>query len=268
MKRFKLLGTLFVWLIWLVSFWYCGFVIFHNAEYSQSSVSAWWLYTAVGSVLCWRFTTNSCNNNWTILDENWNYLADMYDWPIMCIWTWQSFKNNTSSSCNFRSYWGWSTWEFGGSCPTCPDCPTCEEQYTSQECQQEYSLMPISSCNSEYCWLNWLCPVTTWSDCTWSVMSELYINWINHLWAPIINISIPYEQVWDYSYTWDYMNIVISWENSVDYEYMDNIIRTQNSKPNTVDFNNIVSVLLPKFIPWLVIILFILFIFRFIKKIF
>ena len=43
---------------------------------------------------------------------------------------------------------------------------------------------------------------------------------------------------------------------------------TQKEIPNEIDFNNTVSVLLPLFVPGLVLILFIYFIFRLLKKIF
>lgn len=296
MKRFKLLGALFVWLIWLVSFWYCWTIttylkwqtITHDWSNNNIIFACTNVLTTASSDVQSSFSVtysfDSFNVNWTVFLLCANY--SQYNWSLMDIssmWIWNKFSQNltytfTKSQSNKwvgycclqinwynvtnLTYWDYSVTFDTNNVPA-PDCPVCEEQYTSEECQQEYSLMPISSCNSEYCWLNWLCP-----EYTGSTMSELYINWINHLWAPIININIPLEQARDYEYTWDTMNINLSWENNVDYEYMDNIIRTQNSKPNTVDFNNIISVLLPKFIPWLVIILFILFIFRFIKKIF
>lgn len=258
MKRFKFLGALFVWLITLVSFWYCWIV--HNFIQS-SSISSQWIKT-LNNNDCFRFTDNFCARNYTVSDFNWNVVFtarnNYSQSELTCVnWSWYYYTNTYSSSCTIQIY---SLWDWY--CPSC-DCPICEEQYTSEECQQEYSLMPISSCNSEYCWLNWLCPVYTGST-----MSELYINWINHLGALIINISIPLEQAWDYEYTWDVMNINLSWENNVDYEYIDNIIKTQRSTPDDEDLNTIVSWLIPLFVPWLVLIVFIIFIFRFIKKIF
>lgn len=281
MKRFKFLGALFVWLIWLVSFWYCWTL---TLEWSvdKPNLTAWselfhltyrnsWWTKWSFNIVC-RFP----NHNWSsvqmdvVLSSEWN----TYNWSYKF---WNYFNVSSSSSTSYfdllvkNNVATSSTYNFTYTCvitsslipeASCPECPVCE-QYTSEECQQEYSLMPINSCNSEYCWLNWLCP-----EYTWSTMSELYINWINHLGAPIINISIPLEQAWDYEYTWDVMNINLSWENNVDYEYIDNIIKTQRSTPDDEDLNTIVSWLIPLFVPWLVLIVFIIFIFRFIKKVF
>ena len=260
MKRFRLLSTLFIWLIWLVWFWYCWFLITNRGD-SMTQIQIPWNWEVLVEDVCISFSNSNCFPNLKIYNSNgdliWSNFPSFNTSDVWICFIWWQYRvvNAKLWSCYMNS-WKYTDYWFCS-------CPTCEEQYTSEECQQEYSLMPISSCNSEYCWLNWLCP-----EYTWSTISELYINWINHLWAPIINLVFPLEQAWDYSYTWDIMNINLSWENNVDYEYMDNIIRTQNSKPNTTDLNNIVSVLLPKFVPWLVIILFILFVFRFIKKIF
>lgn len=251
MKRFKLLSALFVWLIWLVSFWYCEYVTTTSLSITFQKWQhnfPFWTYDCLFFVNVPSSVTiysSTWYNLWTLAKNS--VVCNIYDTPYY----------NAPSASAYTAYW-FNLW-----IEECEECQTCEDQYTSQECQQEYSLMPISSCNSEYCWLNWLCP-----EYTWSTMSELYINWINHLWAPIINLTFPLEQSWDYNYTWDVMNINLSWENNVDYEYMDNIIRTQHSTPNNTDFNNTISWLIPLFIPWLVIILFIIFVFRFLKKIF
>lgn len=121
------------------------------------------------------------------------------------------------------------------------------------ECQTEYSLVPVDT----------VCPVNENPD--WSAV---YVNEIQHIWWPTINITIPEEYAWDYNYWNDSgLNIVISGFN-VDYEYMDNVINTQKTLPNDIDFNNIVSSIVPLFVPWIVIIFFLYFVFKFIKKIF
>ena len=107
------------------------------------------------------------------------------------------------------------------------------------------------------------CPFNTW-DVQWSA---LFINDIQHIWAPLINITIPEEFEWNYTWSNDEFDLDVVWYN-VDTEYIDWIIRTQKTTPDSYDFNNIVSNLIPLFVPWLVIVLFLWFIFRFIKKIF
>lgn len=134
---------------------------------------------------------------------------------------------------------------------------------TSLECQTEYNLIPISSIDSNYCSVNWLCSEDTW-DVQWSA---LYINDIQHQSSPIIWINIPEEISWDY--TWDESSFYLDINGyNVDSDYINWIIATQSSMPDQSDFNSLVSNVLPLFIPWLVIILFIYFVFRFVKKIF
>ena len=134
---------------------------------------------------------------------------------------------------------------------------------TSMECQTAYSLIPIEEVDTNYAVQNNLCPLES-SGVEWS---SLYINDIQHVSAPEINIYIPEEYNRDYTWDENKFDLYVSGYN-VDYEYIDNIIRTQKSTPNSDDFNNIISWLIPLLVPWLVIILFIRFIFRFVKKIF
>ena len=196
--------------------------------------------------------TVSCNNS---------YLA--YEWFTIP-------KNMTQSEC-ISTYWlitqntcnaQYSGYILPSNCPT----------MSSLECQTNYSLIPISSVDQNYCTSNNLCPsCEECEECSyWSWwVSELFINNINHIGSPRIYMTIPQEISWDYEYTqwWNNMLIDIEWYN-VDYEYMDWVVDIQSYKPNSEDFSSLVSSVLPLFVPWLVIILFIYFLFRFIKKIF
>ena len=125
------------------------------------------------------------------------------------------------------------------------------------ECMTNYSLVPIDSvvCSSG----------SDWS--TWTQWSALYVNEIQHNSAWIVNITIPEEFNWDYTWNDEQFDLVISWYN-VDTDYIAWIIENQTTLPNDIDFNNIVSVLLPLFVPWVVIILFIYVVFKLLKKVF
>lgn len=140
--------------------------------------------------------------------------------------------------------------------------------YDSIKCQTEYSLIPISSVDQEYCTSNNLCPSQDCPVWTWWI-SSVYINDILHVGAPFIYMNIPEEIDWDYAYTqwWTNMNIDVVWYNQ-DTEKIEWIITVQNYKPNSSDFTSLVSNAIPLFVPWLCIILLLYFIFRFIKKIF
>lgn len=152
----------------------------------------------------------------------------------------------------------------------------CQEM-SFEDCQYTYWLMPIDWIDTEYCMSQDLCPAVDINYCVENQLcpaceltwwnSELIINDIQHISAPSITINIPEEFNWDYTWNDEEFIINISWYN-VDTEYISSIITTQNSKPNNIDFNNIVSWLIPLLVPWLVLIAFIYFVFRFVKKYF
>ena len=228
--------------------------------------------------LSWDFSTLSDCVHLNYFDStvtyNWGDIV-----PFVCVYSWV-----------------WIVTEKWGSC-SCPDCPTCNicSPYSWQLDLYYYEDWEFNNWTmygwkySIYLqsWLNWngfedwdsywinvsssvpVCTGDSWNDLSWINWSLLYINDIQHIGAWIINITIPEEINRDYLYTWngDQFDLNVSGYN-VDSAYIDWIIRNQKTLPNNVDFNNIVSVLIPKLIPWLVIILFLLFVFRFIKKIF
>lgn len=127
---------------------------------------------------------------------------------------------------------------------------------TELECMTNYSLVPVSSENPWTVLNSW--------DISWSAV---FINDIQHESAWTININIPSEISRDYTNENDILDIQVEWYN-VDSDYIESIIDTQNSVPSSDDFNLIISDVLPYFVPWIFIILFIYFVFRFIKKVF
>lgn len=259
MKRFKF------WLVWIVLgiFW---LISFSSADFTNilSKAHAWITlggstsdvhYTLPYSIsnnsfICFRPSNNKVTCSFTWFSFWWG-LKDFcyyYTWPTINL---DLYCSNTNSSNSFLYHFHFSNpvlWD----CPECEECETCPEINT-------WDILSWS-CDTNYCVENDLCPVA-------SNFSQLFINDIEHQSAPLINITIPYEYTWDSSVNSWQFDLVISWQN-VDYDYIDNIVRTQNSKPSTEDFNNIITWLIPLFIPWLVIILFIWFVFKFIKKIF
>ena len=187
--------------------------------------------------------TNNNVNNWVWI----NAFTCVSPWTIYVRWT-------ADLNIYMFAEWEWIVPEWS---------------MTSLECQTEYNLIPISSVDSNYCTTNNLCPNIPVCPSGSGSVSNLYINDILHVGSPFINITIPEEISRDYEYTqwWTNMNIDIEGYN-VDYEYVSSVIDLQNYKPDASDLSSIVSGILPLFVPWLVIILFLYFIFRFIKKIF
>ena len=143
---------------------------------------------------------------------------------------------------------------------------------TSFECQQNYDLIPISSVDSNYCEINNLCPSWWWECIEGSWFSDIYIYSNNRYfpltWTNSVFINLPQYLNYNYDYSNWWNDLDIDLWYSVDDSYLSSVKDLQLTTPNQVDLNNIVSWLLPLFVPWLVVILFLYFVFRFLKKIF
>ena len=114
----------------------------------------------------------------------------------------------------------------------------------------------LSSCLSANC------PNNTWNISR----SALFINNIQHIWAPIIRMTIPEELSWDYAYTDSGNNMEIDIEGyNVDYDKINNIVDIQSYKPTDEDFSNIIW-LLADYMPILIIFVWLLFIYKFLTK--
>lgn len=247
MKKY-LLSLLVVWLT-LICFWNCEEInIISSVSMSVNSNGTLNFYPWY----CFRTLSSSY---WAVYDINWNIVSWQWEHPTNynCMnFTW--YVQNIYSNNRNIDYIDISS--------MFPSCPICEEQYTSSECQLEYWLMPIENCNSEFCELNNLC--SSWNlDLSWN-WSALYINDIQHLSAPLIDITIPEEFNWSYTWNDELFELSISWYN-VDTAYIDWIIRTQNYKPTSEDFTKLISLFVP-YSKYLIFLLFIFIIWVWIKK--
>lgn len=259
----KILSTFIIWCIWLISF--CSSIYFSEWNWNRYWSSSIWV-NAGASVnispawnweILWYWTFCITYNRWEC-SYNWNTYSTNWPNKTLCFFNDSSSTVNFSVSCTntYTSkayYYTFSSTELSWSLFECEECEEC------QEC-------PII--DSQYCTDNNLCPssdcpIYTW-DWNWSA---LYINDIQHQSASVIDITIPDEYDWDYTWDEDQFNLNVIWYN-VDTDYIEWIISNQTTKPNQTDLNNIITWVLPLFVPWLVIILFIYFIFKFLKKIF
>lgn len=257
MKKFKFLGLL-SFVLFGINFWYCvdlpssdnvfdeydwyySYQMFTAQAGSQSNPTEVNLSSSYDFV-CMRHDLNTLLY-FSFDRSTWN---GVWVNSFTCVPSWRTIYLywDTTAKIYFFKQWVWIV-----------------PILSSQECQLEYSLIPISEVDSEYCQTNNLCPeVSNW-------LSTLYINDIRHESMPFIYVNIPEEFQRDYS-TWiNDFTIDVEWYN-VDTEYISWVIDTQKNKPSQTDFNNIITDIIPLFVPWLVIILFIYFVFRFLKKIF
>ena len=236
---------------------------------SVSLTVNWWVDNFVYKSSYWNpeilciSNSNKCNNVVYTIGIDWNY-SNNTQTPINTINNW----DNLAYICTIE--WQWFDVVPIWTSSPCVITVYYPDNYTIQQCQTEYNLIPISSVDQNYCTSNNLCPSwwTPW-DCPNVWVSNIWINDIFHPWAFNVIMNIPEEIDRDYAYTnsWQNMNIDVVWYN-VDYDYIDWVVDSQNYKPSSSDLSSIVSQIIPLFVPWLCIILLLYFIFRFIKKIF
>lgn len=129
----------------------------------------------------------------------------------------------------------------------------------SLECQTNYSLIPIENVDVNYCVQNDLCPVP-------DNFSQIFINDLEFQSYPVINIDIPDYITWDYTGTesWFYLSI---W-SGYDVNYINSIIDINSYRPTSEDFTSVFVGGLTLIFPYLVFALFILFVWKLIKRIF
>ena len=328
MKKIQMMKRFWKCLVWLIafglsiiSFWYCTddvATLLNTYTIENITIPQQWWGTLINlqslglqyKTLCIKFIQSN------LMTTDWGPTRNYQGQPWTVYRTWWNWIGDWKYTCTYVSsdpYLNWNS----------PDwINTFDIEYfiledlmatplplmSSLQCQSEYSLIPLSSVDSNYCSSNWLCPsyyvnlsytnsnnsssalisddidLIVW---TWITVDEtespsvfrfdwdfwlwgwsaLYINDIQHVGAPIINITIPEEFNRDYTWTDDQFDLDVKWYN-VDTDYIDWIITKQTTLPNNTDFSNIISWLIPLFIPWLVIIACLYFIFRFIKKVF
>lgn len=287
MKKIRLLTLWLLTLFWLGSF--CNSELLSTTFNNVGGSSwTWELVFDTNSVYCIYASYNNSNRRVFVDFQNFSWYVNthaMNPWPL-CFNVWNNdnilkyefqggsyvqlyyFKVIEYTVCDYSDYVPVSDYN------TClSELNTATWNYLSCQSSISWYVNSLNNCSSNLnscntslssC-LSANCPNNTW-DISWSA---LFINNIQHLWSPVIRITIPEEFDRDYAYTdsWNNMEIDIEGYN-VDTDYISWIIDVQRSKPSSEDFNSIISDVLPLFVPWLVIILFIYFVFKFIKKIF
>ena len=271
----------------LYDFWTEDQNIYNNLcvifDWFSRTSNFWWRIAFVSSVWVW--------NAWQFYDIN--------DPSIHCSsWRRRYFliqSTSTSNKFNINNYYVFDPrilFILNSNLDSCnsdlsscqSDLDTCQNSvgcdYSEYESQIESLSWDLSSCNSlknscisDYgvcssslssCYYDlWNC--RAWV-CDWQYFSNLFINNIQYPSSSNIFVNVPLEFTYTVDLTWNDTDIDIDY--TVDSDYIAWIITTQNSKPTKSDLNYIISSLLPLFVPWLVIILFIYFVFKFIKKVF
>lgn len=236
-----------------------------------------WIYGAF-DFECWQ--------NSTYIFSFSNYVAEKYSTTDVRWFSIVRFND-------FNNYWT-ITYSCTFSWDNIIGVSICSPQYTSEECQSEYDLVSssnlttcqsgLNSCQTSLSWRNNTlnncsnnllscesslasciqsnCPIDTW-DVMWS---SLWINWIQHLWKSVINVSIPDNIYWDYITNDESFDLYIG--SGYDQEYIDWIISINSYSPTSEDFTRIFVSGLTLIMPYIIFALFIVFLWKLIKRIF
>lgn len=252
MKKFLI--SLLISLFWFLWFWYCfEQILNNNITYTLSpryNTITWY------SIIC----STASNNNvrlseggvdlWAWVNGNCYYLED----KTLTLYN----RLGSDVSITFKSF-------VFSDC----SCPSCPPQLTSEQCQSEYNLIPISSINQDYCINNNYCPVVnTWDiECPWEWQSRLLINWIDQDSSNVYQVNIPDYLSYDYvHYSDEVSDLNIEWYNE-DQDYINWIIDTQNYKPTSEDFTSVFMNIIP-YMKIIIFILFLMLVWKMLKKVF
>lgn len=161
-----------------------------------------------------------------------NDLADALDEIDYLSWQLSSCQN--SSNCDYSWY-------------------ILESEVTQNYCEVKYNLITPSDC-----------PNSSWS---WEIMwSSFRVNNFQVMWWRNIYLYIPEWLDWSYTYVDE--NLQVEVENEGDEEYIQSVIDINSYRPTSEDFTSVFVSGLTLIMPYIVIVLFIIFIRKFIKKIF
>lgn len=146
---------------------------------------------------------------------------------------------------------------------SCPDCPICPSL-------SWYILE--SSVDTQYCMLNNLCP-SSW-ECTieGSWFSNVYVysdnNYFPLTWTSNIYVNLPSFLWYTYNYSDNWSDLDIDVENDGNEEYIQSVIDINSYRPTSEDFTDTFVSGLTLVMPYIVIVLFIVFVWKLLKKIF
>lgn len=284
-------------LVW-IALWSVLFASFSSADNLPNST---WNWNGLESIWSYKYSSDALTFNWT---KNYN-LSSNYDFVCLLIsrdsssspqysldnstynnvWSYSIFCLNSNSfylkcpsgTCKVNAYY-FKNWEWfvppiytSQQCQTeyslipissvdqsyCTNnnlCPS-SETMTSLQCQTEYNLIPINEVTANYCKLNFNlinpaeCPIQSGSGAV--NWSSLFINGTQYPWNASISVYIPEYIARSITYNNDENIIDIEWYNA-DEDYINNVIDNEKLTPTNEDFATLINGLI-SFIPYLFI---------------
>ena len=239
-KLFLLLFSLFVW-----------FLTFCSAD---DFTRYTWTYVNIRSNQTFNFDTWFCS----IFSSD-NFASfDFYktDWTLITNWSSKALMDVLCFDVPWyvlNTYWSTLALQYSyilNSCD-CPECEICPEIDT-------WSILSWS-CDTNYCVENDLCPVP-------SNFSQLFVNDIEFPWKPLINVNIPDYITWDYSSSDTGFDLYVG--SGYDEDYINSIVDINSYRPTSEDFTTIFVSGLTLIFPYLIFTLFLVFMWKLIKRIF
>ena len=185
------------------------------------------------------------------------------DWNFFCSWWNKQYFNVVAYAQTSFDYEIYDLWSF---------LNANNNNYTSLQCQTEYNLIPIEDVTKNYCEVNFdlIDPLDCPSSPSWSgdvSRSALYIDNVQYSGSP--NIYININDLLEYSMTYVSGSAVVDVNGySYDTWYMADILTIQEYHPTTEDFTTSFVSFLTFALPYVVVILFVVFVRKLIRKIF
>lgn len=201
------------------------------------------------------------------------------DWcsiDYSCTFTWIDIINQSDIwwSCDYSEYedqintLSWSLASCQSDLTTCQNTNSC----TQLKCENDYNLVPESSINSEYCEDRFdlidpeNCPASWW---TWDIQwSSFFVNSRQIQGAWNIYLWLPDFLDWWYTYIDNWQTLEIDVENVWDENYINAILSTQTYHPSSDEFAVSFVWYLTLLMPYIIITLFIIFVWKLIRRIF
>lgn len=216
----------------------------------------------------WCSSSNTCSFTF---DYSCTYTSDFISWSSDC----STIENQLTSCQSDLATATWNIVTLTNSLNTCQsDLQSCQNDSscTQLKCENEYNLIPESSVTSAYCEETFnlidpeTCPSSWW---TWDInWSNFFVNSHQINGASNIYLWLPEFLTWDYTYIDSWSTLEIDVENEWNPEYIEDILTVQTYHPSSEDFTQSFTWTLVLLMPYIIITLFIIFVWRLIKRIF
>ena len=280
-------------------------VCYHISYYDPMNLYRFminWNNTAEYRGSNWYFDFWNCGGSLSDLMSNFDIIlsngdsymcSQMYNWNlVMNVWFYYPYNSEDCSSVqsslsSCQSSLATATWNYATCSSDLSTCQlranqcnvsleSCQESLQNQSCPSTWEILSgyilQSEVTSNYCEVEfWLidpenCPASGGTgDVNWS---SFFVNSHQVQGAENIYLFLPDFLNWDYTYIDSGTTLNIEVENEGDTEYIQSVIDINSYRPTSEDFTSVFVNGLTWIMPYIVIVLFIIFIRKLLRKIF